>query len=72
MWGHPHALFSWGVAPQANFAAWGFVLGRFAWVCDTRVSLLYAGPNHDPYGCAIGDFQTILAGIGQNYTQHDP
>ena len=61
-----------GVAPQANFAAWGFVWGGFAWVCDTGVSLLYAGPNQDPWGCTTGDFQTILAGIGQKYIQHDP
>ena len=72
VWGHPHALCFWGVAPQANFAAWGFVWGGFAWVCDTGVSLLYAGPNQDPWGCTTGDFQTILAGIGQKYIQHDP
>ena len=56
-------LIFWGVAPQANFAAWGFVWGGFAWVCDTGVSLLYAGPNQDPWGCTTGDFQIILAGI---------
>ena len=57
-----------GSSPRKIFCIWG----GFAWVCNTGVSLLYAGPNHDPCGCTIGDFQTILAGIGQNYIQHDP